>query len=143
MIDSKTLNHLLRNPKQMIDFQATGKLPQLAAPTSPLITLLQSISPNERRMITSVRIGQSLGYTSNKLFQNAAQALTWLKPGYSATSYPSESHQDKRFTKILTIDDLADFAKVPDMIKESWWRQHPDMRRLKSPNRSDESSRGL
>jgi hypothetical protein len=143
MIDSKTLNHLLRNPKQMMDFQATGKLPLLAAPTSPLITLLQSISPNERRMITSVRIGQSLGYTSNKLFQNAAQALTWLKPGYSATSYPSESHQDKRFTKILTIDDLADCAKVPDMIKESWWRQHPDMRRLKSPNRSDESSRGL
>ncbi len=143
MIDSKTLNHLLRHPKQMMDFQATGKLPQLAAPSSPLITLLQSINPHERRMITSIRIGQGLGYTSNQLFQNAAQALAWLKPAYSAISYPSESHQNKRFSKILTIDDLAACAKVPDMIKESWWRQHPDLRRLKSPVRSDESTPGF
>jgi hypothetical protein len=142
MIDSKTLNHLLRNPKQMMDFQATGKIPQLAEPKSPLITLLQSINPNERRMITSVRIGQGLGYTSNKLFQNAAQALTWLKPGYSAASYPSESHQDKRFAKVLTIDDLASCAKVPDSIKEAWWRQHPEMRRAKPLTRSDESTPG-
>lgn len=124
MIDNKTLNHMLRNPKAMMDYQATGKRPQLAEPSSPLITLLLSISPNERRMITALRIGPGLGYTGNQLFQNAAQALNWLKPQYVATSYPSESHQNKRFQQALTIDDLAACANVPELIKEAWWRQH-------------------
>lgn len=143
MIDTKTLNHLLRHPKQMMDYQASGKLPQLASPSSPLITLLQSINPNERRMITALRVGQSLGYTSNNLFQNAAQALSWLKPAYSATDYPSESHQIKRFTKALTIDDLASCAQVPEMIKASWWSQHPQLRQAKAATLSNESTPGL
>lgn len=129
MIDNKTLNHMLRNPKAMMDYQETGKHPQLAEPNSPLITLLLSISPNERRMITALRIGPSLGYTGNQLFQNAAQALNWLKPQYAATSYPSESHQNKRFLQPLTIDDLAACANIPDLIKQAWWRQHKHLSR--------------
>jgi hypothetical protein len=129
MIDSKTLNHLARNPKAMMDFHATGKLPQMADPSSPLITLLRSIHPSELRLITAVRIGRSLGYSTNMPFQNAAQALNWLKPSYSAQSYPSESHQDKRFNRVLTIDDLAECANVPEMIRKDWWQRNPSARK--------------
>jgi hypothetical protein len=129
MIDSKTLNHLARNPKAMMDFHATGKLPQMANPSSPLITLLRSIHPSELRLITAVRIGSALGYNSNTPFQNAAQALNWLKPNYSAQSYPSESHQNRRFTRALTIDDLARCANVPEMIRQDWWQRNPGARR--------------
>lgn len=125
MIDSKTLNHLIRHPEKMIDFHLNGNVPRLAEPKSPLITLLQSIPPSERRMITAVRIGPTLGYNANTTFQNVSQALNWLKPNYSAESYPSESRQDKRFRTVLTIDDLAKCANVPDIIRESWWRQNP------------------
>lgn len=124
MIDSKTLNHLIRHPEKMIDFHLTGRTPQLAEPKSPLITLLQSIPPAERRLVTAVRIGPTLGYNANTTFQNASQALNWLKPNYSAESYPSESRQDRRFQRALTIDDLAKHANVPEMVKESWWRHN-------------------
>lgn len=129
MIDPKMLSQLARHPKQMIDFQMTGKLPKFAEPSSPLITLLLSIPPAERRLITAVKVGQRLGYTSQNTFQNVSQALNWLKPSYSAESYPSQSHQDKRFNRVLTIDDLAQCANVPEMIRESWWRSNPRVRR--------------
>ena len=129
MIKSKTLNHLARNPKALMDFYATGKLPQMANPSSPLITLLRSIHPSELRLITAVRIDRSLGYNSNTPFQNAAQALNWLKPSYSAQSYPSESHQNKRFNRVLTIDDLAECANVPEMIRKDWWQRNPSARK--------------
>jgi hypothetical protein len=129
MIDNKTLQHMIRHPHKMIDFHLSGRTPALADPQSPLITLLLSIPPAERRLITAVKVGQALGYTSQNTFQNVSQALNWLKPSYSAESYPSQSHQNKRFTTPLTIDDLAECANVPEMIKESWWRNNPRARR--------------
>lgn len=125
MIDSKTLNHMIRHPEKMIDYHLTGNLPRLAEPRSPLITLLQSIPPSDRRLVTALRIGPSLGYNANTTFQNASQALNWLKPSYSAESYPSQSRQDKRFQKELTIDDLAGCANIPEVVRESWWRNNP------------------
>lgn len=128
MVDSKTIRHMMSNPKALMDFQATGKAPALASPRSPLITLLQSIHPSERRLITAVKISRELGYSGATSFQNAAQALSWLVPAYSATHYPSESHQDRRFARVLTIDDLAKFAHVPDVVRDSWWRRNEAMR---------------
>jgi len=37
-------------------FRATGRVPDLKAPSSPLITLLQSLHPRERLRIASVTI---------------------------------------------------------------------------------------
>lgn len=129
MVDHRTLQLMLRNPQKLMEFHATGKVPRVAEPSSPLITLLQSIYPAERRLVTAVKVCPQLGYMSHNVFQNASQALNWLKPSYAAESYPSESHRDRRFTRPLTIDDLAKFANVPDLVKEEWWRRNPRARR--------------
>ncbi|MDF5950265.1 hypothetical protein P4193_01175 [Pseudomonas aeruginosa] len=102
----------------------TGRVPEFKKPESPLITLLESINPRDRLAITAVVIGPALGYSGRRCFQNAAQALNWLKPQYTAASYPSESWRIKRFAQRLGIDDLAECAQVPEGIIKEWNRRH-------------------
>lgn len=130
-MDNRTIKHLLRNPLAMANFRATGKAPQFSTPSSPLITLLQSLYPRERTQITAVRVNELLGYQGGRQFHNAAQALTWLAPVNPGTHIPSESWQNKRFQKVLTIDDLAQNARIPVSVIEGWWRRHPQLASLR------------
>ncbi len=122
-----TTNHaiqlMLRSPRDMMRFQATGALPSPASPQSPLITLLESIYPRDRQRITAVVIGPQLGYQGHHRFQNLAHALNWLKPSYTAKTYPSQSYQLGAFSKALTIADLTVFARVPEQVEQEWNRR--------------------
>jgi len=51
MTNQRTLQHLLRRPSVMQKYLATGRLPTVSTPRSPLITLLQSLFPRERHQV--------------------------------------------------------------------------------------------
>ncbi len=114
MNDQRRIQLMLRSPKAMMGFAINGRLPQVCTPASPLITLIESVPVRLRSRITCVKIGPDLGYHGIHRFQSLAQALNWLKPSYTSASYPSESWRMKRFTKQLSIDDLAAFCKIPE-----------------------------
>jgi hypothetical protein len=124
MVDRDAIRLLARNPHMYAQFRRTGRLPSICRPAGPLIALLDTIPPRDRVEIRSIVIGPALGYTGQHAFQNAAQALNWLRPQQGAVSTPSESWRDKRFTRPLTIEDLAEFAQIPPRIMEDWRRRH-------------------
>lgn len=114
MIDQRRIQLMLRSPKSMMEFVCSGRLPQVSSPAGPLITLIESIPVRLRSRITCVIIGPELGYQGVHRFHSLAQALNWLKPSYTSASYPSESWRLKRFTKQLSIEDLAAFCNIPE-----------------------------
>ena len=142
-MDSRTIKHLMRNPLAMVNYRATGNAPQFRTPSSPLITLLKSLYPRERAQITAVRVNEQLGYQGGRQFYNAAQALNWLLPANPGTHIPSESWQNKRFQKALTIDDLAQCARVPDRVADEWWRRHPQLASLRQSTQTTSSPQAL
>jgi len=118
------IKKLISSPKAMMDFHLTGKLPALPAdPSSPLITLLKTFHPSERLRITHLVIDTRLGYQGRFTFANAAQALNWLCPANRPHSLPSEAAQDKRFNKVLGIEDLLSHATIPEGIVTAWCRR--------------------
>jgi hypothetical protein len=123
-MNANDLNNLLKNPQAMMRFHATGRLPQPKVPSSPLITLLESLHPRERIRIKELRMAPSLGYNGHQVFRSAEQALNWLKPAHVQHSSISESHKLARFSSPLTIADLATCAQVPDDIIEQWNARH-------------------
>jgi hypothetical protein len=123
-MNANDLNNLLKNPQAMMRFHATGRLPQTKVPSSPLITLLESLHPRERIRIKELRIGPSLGYNGHQVFRSAEQALNWLKPSHVQSSSVSESYKLARFSSPLTIADLAACAQVPDDVIEQWNARH-------------------
>lgn len=129
-MDHRTLQHLMRNPLAMANFRATGKAPQFSTPSSPSSPCC-NLYPRERAQITAVRVNEQLGYQGGRQFHNAAQALTWLVPVNPGTHISaSESRRIKRFQKQLTVDDLAQHARVPVRVIEDWWRRHPQLASL-------------
>ena len=60
-MDNRTIKHIMRNPHAYAEYCATGRVPERKKPTSPLITLLDSIYPRERAQITAVTVNQALG----------------------------------------------------------------------------------
>ena len=128
------LNQLMRNPKAMMDFHATGKLPEAPVdPRSPLITLLKSFHPSERVRITRITIDSRMGYQGRHTFCNAAQALEWLCPPNRPQYLPSESAQDKRFQRPLSINNLTECANVPEAIIRDWCQRSGQPRPPASP----------
>jgi hypothetical protein len=128
-VNNKTLQYMLKRPAAYARYMATGQAPTLANPSSPLITLLKSLGPRDLSRITGVTIGYELGYSGHRIFATANQALGWLAPSHAAAHYPSQTWQDKRFQKPLTIDDLAGHASVPADIIDNWWRRHQSLPR--------------
>lgn len=100
------MNKIARSPSAYAKFVTTGKAPEAATPKSPLIDLLLSMTPRERSAIRGLTVDHRLGYMGQRTFESAAHALNWVKPCHEASSYPSESWQDKRFTRKLTREDL-------------------------------------
>lgn len=133
MTNRHTLSFMLRHPNHLSAYHATGKVPEMATPTSPLITLLASLWPRERLSITCVDVGQALGYIGARTFRNAEQAYRWLVPTTPQCYVASMGAQDRRFRQALTVDDLAKHARVPQHVAESWWRRHGHLTHLKCP----------
>ena len=110
-LSNKAVQHLMRNPSAFMRYQTTGQVPRATRPDSPLIRLLESISPRDRQMIVGVKI-TTLGYMSGQIFHNAEQLYRWLKPSNDIYgSYPAGSWQDRGFQKKLTLDDLKAACK--------------------------------
>lgn len=117
-MSQNAINHMMRNPSAYLRYQATGELPRGVRPSSPLIDLLSKISPRDRLEIKGIRI-HTLGYSNSMVWQNAQQLMNWLKPSEEVFgSYPAGSYQDKRFRRVLTLDDLRSASShCPERIK--------------------------
>lgn len=111
MASPKQLHRLATNPHAMARFQQTGRLPEAVKVDSPLIRLLEAVGRGRLDQITGLTIGPALGYRGHRQFATAAQALHWLKPPHeSFTPLPSQSWQDRHFTKDLYLEDLLNAA---------------------------------
>jgi len=113
MVTSRQLHRLATNPTDYIRFATTGRLPRVKKPSSPLIDLLAQISPRDRLRILGVTVGPQLGYTGSRRFQNAEQALNWVRPRsemLEGESWPAESWRDKRFSGPLTLTIVLENA---------------------------------
>lgn len=108
------LSQLARSPMAMHRLTTNGTLPQPAQPDSPLIRLLKSLSPHQRACINGLTVDHRLGYSGQRTFATAGQALNWLAPPYAAAHYPSESWRDKRFVRPLTLEDLIACSADPE-----------------------------
>ena len=111
MANSRQIKKLATNPGAYMRFQATGALPRLVTPASPLITLLQQIHPRDRIRIYGVSVSAELGYTGQRVFHTAAQALLWLAPQPEMLEddpWPAEQCRIKAFSKVLSMDDLLE-----------------------------------
>lgn len=139
-IDQRSLSLLMKRPSAMSRFLATGALPSVAKPSSPLITLLESLSPRERSRIVGLKVGPALGYNGSRQFHTAHQALSWLIPANLSTMPASQSWQDRRFTRRLTIGDLQACANVPADIVRTWWQRHPGLQQDEHTHQSQDNS---
>ncbi|KZX58055.1 hypothetical protein A3709_20805 [Halioglobus sp. HI00S01] len=120
-MDGKMSRYLARNPRALMQYQATRRLPRLADPKSPLIDLLAQISAADRTRVIGVRVGPDLGYRSGAQFQTAAQLWNWLKPHGDHESVASESHQDRRFQGPVTFEVFWEHCShVPDYILKKY-----------------------
>jgi len=110
-------------------YQATGELPHVIQPDSPLIRLLENIPPRDRLQFEGVTLTNDLGYLATSAhFRTAAQLLRWLKPDewMEPASWPAESRRIKSFHNTLTLDDLAKhcrrFPAEVRLLRGGQWR---------------------
>ena len=109
IMDARTVHYLARNPRALLNYQRTGKLPDMRVPTSPLITLIDTIPRRYHGLIRNVTIGPTLGYSRRWHHVTLAHALRWLRPDSPTPidSVASERFRIKGYQKSLTIQDLA------------------------------------
>lgn len=107
MATSQQLRRLATNPHDLMRFQRTGQLPEGVKPSSPLITLLERISPRDRGQILGLRVDEGLGYAGSREFHTAAQALNWLKPAPEVFgTFYADSWRLKDFQRQLFLEDM-------------------------------------
>lgn len=107
MATSRQIRRIATNPSDYIRFHTTGRLPEGVRPQSPLISLLEKISPRDRLQIVGLCVDHRIGYGGSRTFHNAEQALKWLKPSEEVfDSFPAESWRIKAFVGPLHLDDL-------------------------------------
>jgi hypothetical protein len=109
MLSQKQVNYLARHPHAMLEYRATGRVPRTVRPSSPLISLLESLPPGLRAQIRGVRLNPSLGYQCGHQFHTAEQLLRWLKPAHEmleGETWPAESYRIKQFQRRLSLSDL-------------------------------------
>ena len=121
------IRHLMRNGAAYAKFCATGKLPSTFTPKSPLIDLLERITPRERLSLRGLIVNGELGYSGSRQFHNAQQALNWCKPAnevLESVSFPAESWRIKAFRQTLSIEQLlAQCSPVPDQLRQALLRR--------------------
>lgn len=121
---AKQMRAIARRPADHARFMLTGRLPRTVRPSSPLITLLEKISPRDRAQIAGLTVGPELGYAGSRQFHTAEQALRWIKPSAQMLeheSWPAESWRIKHFNKALHIENLiAAAARCPESLAERY-----------------------
>ena len=96
---------MMRKPHLMLDFQMTGRLPEMIKLDSPLIRYLESLERSERDKLRHIRLHPKLGYNTSFVFNNYYQLMNWLKPSeYIHVSCPSESYRIKNFNTVITTE---------------------------------------
>lgn len=109
MPTSAQMRYLLAHPKEMMLYQASGRLPRGSEPRSPLISLLEDIGVGFLGQIIGLVVGERLGYAGQRKFANASQALRWIKPSTEVFgTFPAESYRLNSFSGPLFIDDIVD-----------------------------------
>lgn len=110
---SEQMRILARNPQAQMLFQATGRLPDVEQPRSPLIDLLERIEPRYRQMILGVTLSPALGYHSGQCFPTAEALYRWLKPSewVDPSRYAAKSFRLAGFNQMLEVCDLLAAAK--------------------------------
>lgn len=112
--------YLIRNPKAMMLYRYTGKLPNIDYSKGPLIETLRRIPPSMRCQIKGVRINETLGYVGERRFHTLEQAFQWLMPSCPSPNNISESWRIKRFTRAMTIDTIfSQCSNVPDWVRKA------------------------
>lgn len=114
-MNSKQLNHMMRHPAKWVKFQATGQLPRLVRLDSPLIRLLEQIPPRDRLAIRGLQLDQRLGYSGSRRWDNAEQALNWIRPAQEMIEgefFPAESWRIKAFPGPVTLSTLLACAET-------------------------------
>lgn len=110
----KQLKILQRNPTAMARYQATGRLPSVYRPDSPLIRLLERIPPRDRIRIKHIRLDERLGYRApGLLFPDAEALLRWLKPDEWVSpgeGAAASSRQMAHFNRPLVLEELLQHA---------------------------------
>lgn len=126
MVSHKQLREIATSPHAYAQFAMNGRLPEVARPASPLICLLEALSPRDRISIVGLTVNGALGYVGSRVFHTAEQALRWLKPDTEmlmAKSWPAESYRDKSFIGPILLDQvLANAARHPETLLARYWR---------------------
>ena len=119
MVSKSQMDFLLKSPRAMMEYHVLGRLPRGKRPDSPLIRLLETLTPRERIAIEGIRIS-NLGYSTGHEFRNAEQLYRWLKPANEVFwAYPAINVQNARFAVRLSLSDLLTFARrYPDWVRE-------------------------
>jgi len=123
MSDPRRIRELMRNPRAMMNFKATGKLPLVPdrEKPSPLVVLLLTLTPRDLLQIGPMTVCPELGYRCQNTYRNARLALNWLYPDHiSDTSSPADARRDRVFeaqNPKLSLEDLARHATIPAHIK--------------------------
>ncbi|WP_017190566.1 hypothetical protein [Vibrio harveyi] len=112
------INAMMRNPKLLMDYQMTGRLPTVSdSPATPLRDLISRIPARLRLEFKGVRLSPALGFNSGAQFHNLAQLYTWLGADEKLIgnrTLPYMSWRIAAFNKPLTIADLiAHCSAVP------------------------------
>lgn len=113
MASSRQIKRIATNPTAYMRFVSSGKLPETTRPSSPLITLLEHLSPHERQLIRGLTVDPSLGYSGSRVFSSADAALRWASPVQEMVEgepWPAESWRIKAFQGPLYLEDLLQKA---------------------------------
>ncbi|EGQ7973644.1 hypothetical protein I7Z51_002569 [Vibrio parahaemolyticus] len=106
----QAMNAMLRNPKQLIKYQMTGRLPRVSdAPATPLRDLISNIPPRLRLEFKGIRLSASLGFNSGAQFHNLEQLYSWLGADQKligSATMPYMSWRIAAFNKPLTLAEL-------------------------------------
>jgi len=133
-LTSRSIHLLATNPRAQQEFIRTGRVPgndQRQCRESPLAVLIASIPPRDRPHVVGIQIGPAMGFSRTLHFHNAARLLSWLCPPHGGNT-AADASTDRRFTRILTIDDLrACSADLPERIVNDWWARHQSLKHLR------------
>jgi hypothetical protein len=114
-MSARMLHKLATNPQLMLRYLSSGRMPTESRVTSPLIELLEGITPRDRARMRGVRISRRLGYLSTARFTTAEALLRWLKPFDKVVgneSWPAESCRDKAFRGPVQLAELLECCDV-------------------------------
>ena len=109
-MQSKQIQHMLRNPRALMNFQLSGRLPIVRKPQpTPLWLCLSRMTPRERLNLRNITLSPALGYNCRIPFRNAEQLWQYLGGQddiVGETRLPSESRIIRSFRQTITPDQL-------------------------------------